>query len=105
MKNIDDMIEELLDAVDIKDDNTIAFSDESKQLIHDISQICKDFDIVKQNAEKSEEYAKGLTAEQIYIDMLNKIVAAPTRLHMLMSARMLIPVINKKLQDTGGVSE
>lgn len=55
--------------------------------------------IVDETREQAEEYARGLSAEQVYADMLYKIVEAPTRIHMMVSARMLIPVIDQKLQS------
>lgn len=40
-------------------------------------------------------------SEQVYFDMLCKIVDAPTTLHMKCSARMLIPIIDRKLRERG----
>jgi len=40
-----------------------------------------------------------LGAEQVYTDMLYKIVEAPTKIHMRVSARMLVPAIDQKLRD------
>lgn len=51
--------------------------------------------------EQAEKYAEGVTAEQVYVDMLHKIVEAPTRLHMRAAVRMLIPVIDRKLKGGG----
>lgn len=73
---IDGMIEALLNEPVVNDDNTITF-------------------------EQAEEYAKDLSAEQMYVDMLVKIVKAPTTLHMKCSARMLIPIIDRKLKERG----
>ena len=77
MKKLDDMIADLLDMDIVKADNTVVFSNEARQLIHEI-------------------------AEKVYTDMLYKIVEAPTRIHMRVSARMLIPIIDQKLQNVGG---
>lgn len=46
-----------------------------------------------------EEYAAKLSAEEIYADMLIKISAAPTAIHMRMSARLLIQIISDKLKS------
>lgn len=62
---------------------------------------CNQIPIVKDTQEQAEAYAEGLSAEEVYLDMLQKIVDAPTKIHMLMSARMLIPVIDKKLREEG----
>lgn len=99
--DIDEMIEQLLGMDIVGDSNTVSFSDEAKQLIHKIAEKCNTIPIVNETQEQAEQYGEGFTAEQIYVDMLYKIVDAPTRIHMRMSARMLIPVIDKKLREGG----
>lgn len=96
---IDDLICELLEEPNIQKDNMVVFTDEAVQLIHEIAERCNDIPIVQETKEKAEEYAEGLSAEQVFVDMLHKIVAAPTRMHMTMSARMLIPIIARKLKE------
>lgn len=98
---IDEMIEKLLDMDIVRDNNTVIFSDKAKQLIHEIAEKCNSIPIVNETQEQAAQYGEGFTAEQIYVDMLYKIVDAPTRIHMRMSARMLIPVIDKKLREGG----
>lgn len=102
MKNLDDMIADLLDMDIVKTDNKVVFSNEARQLIHEIAEKCSTIPIVDETREQAEEYASGLSAEQVYTDMLYKIVEAPTRIHMRVSARMLIPIIDQKLQNVGG---
>ena len=99
--DIDEMIERLLDMDIVGDGNTITFSDDAKQLIHEIAEKCNTIPIVNETQEQAEKYGEGFTAEQVYVDMLHKIVEAPTRIHMRMSTRMLIPVIDKKLMEGG----
>lgn len=71
------------------------------ELIHEISEKCKGIQIVEQTREQAEEYAKDLSAEEVYYDMLSKIVDAPTTLHMKCSVRMLVPIIDRKLKERG----
>ncbi len=97
--DIDKMIEQLLDMDIVKEDDTVTFSDEAKQLIHEIAEKCNSIPIVDKTREQAMQYGEGYTAEQIYIDMLHKIVNAPTQIHMRMSARMLIPIIDQKLME------
>lgn len=95
---IDKMIEDLLGMDIVKADDTVVFSDEVRQLIHEIAEKCSTIPIVDETREQAEQYARGLSAEQVYTDMLYKIVEAPTRLHMRISARMLIPIIDQKME-------
>lgn len=78
---LDKMIEDLLEEP-VVDNNEIVFTSRAVELIHEISEKCKGIQIVEQTREQAEEYAKDLTAEQVYYDMLCKIVDAPTTLHM-----------------------
>jgi predicted P-loop ATPase len=95
---IDDLICELLKQTIVQDDS-IVFDEKTVELIHEIAHKCNQLPIVQYTQQVAENYAEGLTAEQVYIDMLNKIVSAPTRIHMRMSARMLIPIIDRKLKE------
>ena len=99
--SIDDLIYELLEEPVVKENNDIVFTSRSMELTHEIAEKCNSIPIVKETQKQAEEYAKDLTAEQVYVDMLYKIVEAPTRIHMRMSARMLIPIIDKKLMKGG----
>lgn len=101
MRDVDEMIERLLDMDIVGEDNSIVFTDGAKQLIHEIAEKCSTIPIVDETREQAEEYARGLSAEQVYTDMLYKIVEAPTRIHMRVSARMLIPIIDQKLRNVG----
>ena len=96
---IDDLICGLLDEPSVQDDNSVVFTDKALELIHEIAENCKDIPVVKEYQKQMEEYATGLSAEEIYVDMLIKIAAAPTAIHMRMSARMLIPIISDKLKN------
>lgn len=95
---IDDLIVKLLEET-IEDNNEIVFTSEIVELIHQISEKCKDIQIVKETQKQAERYAESLTAEQVYYDMLYKIINAPTTVHMKCSIYMLIPIIDKKLQE------
>ncbi len=97
--DIDEMIQKLLDMDIIRNDGKVVFSEESIRLIHQIAEKCDRIPIVAETQERAELYAKELSAEQIYIDMLEKIVQAPARIYMRLAARMLIPVIDRKLKE------
>ena len=102
MRDVDAMIEKLLDMDIVGEDNAVRFSDEAKQLIHEISEECLKASIVEENKSKAVAYGEGLSAEDVYVDMLHKIVGAQTTLHMRLCARMLIPVIDQKLREVNG---
>ncbi len=99
MRDIDGMIERLLDMDIVGENNSITFMDKTKQLIHEISEECMKATLIVKNKDRMDEYGKELSAEEVYVDMLRKIVDAPTSLHMVMTARMLIPIIDQKLRE------
>ncbi len=99
MRDIDEMVERLLDMDIIGDDNSITFTDEAKQLIHEISERCMDATLIVENKERIDQYGEGLSAEDVYTDMLHKMLDAPTFLHMRMTVRLLIPIIDQKLRE------
>ena len=99
MRDVDKMIEKLLDMDIVGADNSIIFTDEAKKLIHDIAEECKSASMIVDNKDRIDEYGKGLSAEDVFVDMLKKIANAPTVIHMIMSARILICVIDQKIQS------
>lgn len=99
--NINDLICELLEEPVTQEDNSIEFTSRSVELIHEIAEMCNEIPIVQKTKEQTEDYAKELSAEQVYLDMLVKIADAPTAIHMKMSAKMLIPIISRKLKERG----
>lgn len=100
--DIDALIQKLLqEPLCGDDDSVVSFTNKSISLIHDIANECQTLPIIQATKDQAEEYAKDMTAEEIYVDMLVKIVEAPTHLHMILSARMLIPIIDRKLKERG----
>lgn len=97
---IDELMKKLLEEP-VADNNEIVFTSRAVELIHEISEKCKGIPIVERTREQAEDYAEDLTAEQVYCDMLCKVVDAPTTLHMKCSIRILIPIIDQKLRERG----
>ena len=93
--NIDDLICELLEEPCAGEKGGVVFTSRSVELIHEIAEKCKTIPIVSSTQKQAEEYAEGITAEQVYI------VEAPTKIHMRLTTRMLIPIISDKLKERG----
>ena len=75
------------------------FPEESKKLIHEVAEECRKLPIYKDNKDKAVDYKDEMTAEKIYLDMCLKIVNAPTQIHMMAVPKMMLPVIDDKLQE------
>ena len=78
----DELMEKLLEEP-VVDNNEIVFTSRAVELIHEISEKCKGIQIVEQTREQAEEYAKDLSAEEVYY------------------VRMLVPIIDRKLKERG----
>lgn len=100
---MDKLIENLLDMELINDNDTVEFTDEARELIHIIAEKCRETTVYKRAAVKSGEYAKTMSAEDMYKDMLLKIVDANTRYEMIIATRLIIPLIDAKLVRAGGI--
>ena len=100
MKSINDKVCDLLEIMEplqYDDNDNIIFSQEARDLIHEIAGMINEPDTDKIN-EMRKLYTDNTSAGLIYYDMLYKIVHAPTKLHMFCTAQWLIPIIDRKLR-------
>lgn len=102
---INELINSLLDMELIDDNGKVDFTDKARKLIHIIAEKCRETTIYKKAVIKSEEYAKTMSAEDMYKDMLLKIVGADTRYEMIVTTRLIIPLIDDKLVKEGETNE
>lgn len=96
---MEEKIIKILELVQIKKDNTVEFSEEAKKLIHEVAEKCRKLPVYKDNIDKADIYKADITAGEIYLDMCLKIVNAPTQIHMMAVPKMMLPVIDDKLQE------
>lgn len=93
------MVEKLI-SMNLTSSGKVIFTDESRRLIHRIAENSSDIPIIEETRDMANDYADGLTAEQVYTDMLHKIINAPNSIYMRMSALMLIAVVDRKLTES-----
>lgn len=80
------------------------FSDKAKDYIHELADYARGLKWYRRTREaeagivRKEYEDAGLSASRIYIDMLHKIVNAPTVIHMELVPVMLIPLIDERLR-------
>lgn len=76
-------------------------SDHRKKMIHDFVKengVSGNFD--KQQQEYKERVKeRRLTAEQVYFDMMLKLACAPTSVHLIMTPKLLLPIIDEMLKE------
>ncbi|MBE5936021.1 MAG: hypothetical protein E7262_09560 [Lachnospiraceae bacterium] len=105
-KSIDELVGELLDMPLCYEekDNTFSFTKEIEEKIHFIADKCRSTGIYKRSSNKiaMDKYIgaieiDNMSAMDVYADMLEKIVKAPTRMHMWSIPRLLLPIVSDKL--------
>ena len=104
-KNIDELVEELLDISAVGDDEEFVFTKDITEKIHFIADKCRETRIYSRSSNKiaMERYVGALdtdnmSAMDVYTDMLIKIINAPTNAHMWVVPRLLLPVVSDKLK-------
>lgn len=101
---MEEKIIKILELVQMKEEGIVEFTAESKALIHEAAEECRKLPLYQDNKDKEETYKEGLTAGQVYADMCFKIINAPTPFHMMAVPKMMLPVIDDKLQEDDLVS-
>lgn len=101
-----DMIVEILEKVPIENGTPI-FSEEIRNLIHEVAEQGRNASFFRDNNTQTKAcaYARELTAEEVYLDMLGKVAYAPTMLHARASAIGLLMIIDEKLQEKSSYQE
>ena len=74
-------------------------TEEMRVLIREIAEECNSLEVTQKINTDIPEWLEEAAPEEIYIHMLKKIVSAPTRIHMLCVPRILLPIIDRKLND------
>lgn len=106
MNTIDEKIEKLLE-YDLKPTlrGGWKITEEMRALIHEIAEECNSLEVTQKINTDIPEWLEEAAPEEIYMHMLQKIVSAPTRLHMICVPRILIPIIDQKLCENEAFSQ
>lgn len=97
-----ELIIELLGIAETAEDGTVDFTDRAKEIIMDLSEKYRETYIYKLARQETPEWVDTATAAEIYIQMCERIAEAPTIMHMISAAKILIPIIWKKIQEEEG---
>lgn len=95
------LITEIIGAVEIKDSD-ISCDDKTREIIREVSEYAKKTELYKENTEKREKFIKENADAQtadIYMMMLQKIIHAPTTIHMYSNVLLLLPFINDLMEN------
>lgn len=93
MNKIDEKVKKLLE-YDLKPTlrGGWKITEEMRVLIHEIAEECNSLEVTQKTNTDIPEWIEEATPEEIYIHMLQKIISAPTRIHMLCVPRICSPL-------------
>ena len=97
-REIPGLMVELLDSHVTATPEAIEITERGRQIIDEISDFAEQTQIFQKNKGGGEIFDDA-TAPQVYGYMLDRIVNAPTRVHMNMSALLIMPFLRQKLQE------
>lgn len=101
MRSIEDLsalMVELLEDNITATPEAIEITDRGRQIIDEISDFAEQTKIFQANKDRGEMF-NDATAPQVYGYMLDRIVNAPTRIHMNMSVLLIMPFLRQKLRE------
>lgn len=98
---IDDEFMRLLDIVTPQNEEETRwnFNEEAIEIIHNMARSCRETKIFKANEHKAAEYKAGKNVEDLWMDMIVKVAAAPTRFHAMCTVRLMMPIISEAINE------
>lgn len=94
-----DLIIELLGIAEVTQENKVQFTDRAKEIIEKLTKKYRETPIYMQAKKETPEWVSTATAAEIYIQMCDRIVNAPTIAHMLIAPKILLPILWEKIQE------
>lgn len=94
-----DMIIELLEITEVKDSGEVVFTDRSLEIIKELGEKYEKTPIYKQARAENPDWEGDSNAGLLYVYMCDRIVEAPTTIHMIIATKLLLPIIWAKLQQ------
>lgn len=70
-----------------------------KEELGKIAAFCKKIRIVQESEDEARERYSDFTAVNLWSEMVVKVAKAPTQIHAMVCAKILVPLIYEKLED------
>ena len=94
-----DMIIELLEITEVKDGGEVVFTDRSLEIIKELGEKYEKTPIYKQARAENPDWEGDSNGGLLYVYMCDRIVEAPTTIHMMIATKLLLPIIWAKLKQ------
>ena len=97
-----ELIEELLTITEATEGGKVTFTERSKEILEELSGKYKKLPVYAQTKAQTPDWVKEATAADIYLQLCERIINAPTTMHLICVPKILIPIIWEKLQSEEG---
>lgn len=95
--DMDEIVDKILD-LNIVEGNKVNFTEEAKSLIHTAAEKARKTKIYEHNFENRPEKWKEAKPEDLFMEMLLKIINAPAKIHMIAVPRLMLPAIDDAIR-------
>lgn len=92
------LMAELLDGNVTATPDTLTVTDRGFEIINEISDYAEQTQIFREHKDRGEIF-EDATAPEVFGYMLNRIVNAPTTIHMNASVLLIMPFLRRKIQE------
>lgn len=103
-----DLIIELLDITEVKDSGEVVFTDRSIEIIKELGEKYEKTPLYRKSRAENPDWEGEANAGLLYVYMCERIIEAPSTIHMMITPKLLLPIIWEKLQqeaETAAVQE
>lgn len=94
-----DMILELLEVTEVKESGEVVFTDRSIEIITELGNKYAQTPLYKSERAKNPDWEGDSNAGLLFVYMCDRIAEAPSVIHMMMTPKLLLPIILEKLQE------
>jgi hypothetical protein len=99
MQSEKDKIMELLEVTQIDENGAVTFTDRSIEILKELGEEYSKTALFKRAREEKPDWEGETNAGLLYVYMCEKITEAPSRIHIMVVTKLMIPLIWEKLQQ------
>lgn len=94
-----DLVVELLEITEVKDSGEVIFTDRSIEIIKELGEQYEKTPLYRKSRAEKPDWEGKANAGLLYVYMCERIIEAPSTIHMMITTKLLLPIIWEKLQQ------
>ena len=94
-----DLVIELLTITEIKESGEVIFTDRSIEIIKELGEKYEKTPLYRKSRAENPNWEGEANAGLLFVYMCEKITEAPSTIHMMITPKLLLPIIWEKLQQ------